>query len=196
MACGSSGFHPRAAWPSRKVHQCQRCESGRVADRPLTLRAEALDRRGRGTRLASPPPVEVIHPDRRTPEPLFASAASPEFSLGLSLGAWSGHRGLRPFPLATANQDRGGTEARKRRSLFGLHRGLCSLCGITGDCSRLLTQLFHPMWSCAKRFSLTRPQNQLCLGDSFVVHKRCSRRSRDKQHASAACGKPSSQQQV
>src|SRR2546430_11930140 len=29
-----SGFHPQAAWPGRKVHQCGCCGSDRVADRP------------------------------------------------------------------------------------------------------------------------------------------------------------------
>ena len=53
-AIKSSGFHPQAAWPGRKVHQCERYESDRVADRPFALHAEALDRRGRDTRLVSP----------------------------------------------------------------------------------------------------------------------------------------------
>src|SRR3954468_23982947 len=50
-ACWSSGFHPQAARPGRKVHQYERCESDRVADRPFALHAEALDRRERDTRL-------------------------------------------------------------------------------------------------------------------------------------------------
>ena len=45
-ASKSSGFHPQAVWPDRKVHQYERYESDRVADRPFALRAEALDRRG------------------------------------------------------------------------------------------------------------------------------------------------------
>jgi hypothetical protein len=53
-AARSSGFHPQAVWPDRKVHRCERCESSWVADQPFALHAEALDRRGRSTRLAPP----------------------------------------------------------------------------------------------------------------------------------------------
>src|SRR6266496_4587418 len=35
---------------------------------------------------------ESLLPDRRPPEPLFASAASPEFPLGPVLEAWLGHQ--------------------------------------------------------------------------------------------------------
>jgi len=48
----SSGFHPQAAWPGRKVRRCECYGSDRVADRPSALRAEAPRRRGWGTRLA------------------------------------------------------------------------------------------------------------------------------------------------
>jgi hypothetical protein len=37
---------PKQLGLSRKVHQYERYESDRVADRPFALRAEALDRRG------------------------------------------------------------------------------------------------------------------------------------------------------
>ena len=45
------------------------------------------------------------HPDRQTPEPLIASAPSPEFpSVDRSLEAWPRLMGSRPFPQATATK--------------------------------------------------------------------------------------------
>jgi hypothetical protein len=88
----SSGFDPQAAWPGRKVRQYGCYGSDRVADRPSALHAEALRRRGWGTRLAPSIRAGELLPDRRPPEPLFASAASPEFPLGLALKAWLVHQ--------------------------------------------------------------------------------------------------------
>ena len=88
----SSGFHPRAAWPGRKVRRCECCGSDRVADRPSALRIEALRRCGRGTRLAPPARAGETLPDRQTPEPLIASAPSPEFPLELALKALPEHQ--------------------------------------------------------------------------------------------------------
>lgn len=88
----SSGFDPQAAWPGCKVRQYECYGSDRVADRPSALHAEALRRRGWGTRLAPSIRAGELLPDRRPPEPLFASAASPEFPLGLALKAWLVHQ--------------------------------------------------------------------------------------------------------
>src|SRR5689334_20787147 len=96
-ANGSSGFHPQAAWPGRKVHQCECYGSDRVADRPSALHAEAPRRRGWGTRLAPPVRTGETLPDRWTPEPLIASAPSPEFPSELVMKAWK-ERESQPFP--------------------------------------------------------------------------------------------------
>jgi len=96
-AYGSSGFHPQAAWPGRKVHQCECYGSDRVADRPSALHAEAPSRRGWGTRLAPPVRTGETLPDRWTPEPLIASAPSPEFPSELVIRAWK-ERESQPFP--------------------------------------------------------------------------------------------------
>ena len=70
-ASRSSGFHPQAAWPGRKVHQHGCYGSDRVADRPSALHAEAPRRRGWGTRLAPTIQAGEPLPDRRPPEPLL-----------------------------------------------------------------------------------------------------------------------------
>jgi hypothetical protein len=54
------------AWP--RGSPALALQVSRVADRPLVLHTEAPNRLGQGTRLALPPPVDVIHPDRRTRE--------------------------------------------------------------------------------------------------------------------------------
>ena len=119
-ANGSSGFDPQAAWPGRKVHQCECCGSDRVADRPSALHAEAPHRRGWSTRLAPSVRAGVSSPDHRAPEPLFASAPSPEFPPGPALKAWW-KRWASPLPLkARERQYRAGREPRKCRCFFGL----------------------------------------------------------------------------
>lgn len=118
----SSGFHPQAAWPGRKVHQHGCYGSDRVADRPSALHAEAPRRRGWGTRLAPSIRAGELLPDRRPPEPLFASAASPEFPLGPTLQAWP-RREVSTLPSkARGSQYRACAQVRKCRCFFGLAR--------------------------------------------------------------------------
>src|SRR5258708_5024889 len=110
-AYGSSGFHPQAAWPGHKVHQCECYGSDRVADRPSALHAEALVRRGWGTRLAPPVRTGETLPDRWTPEPLIASAPSPEFPSELVMKAWK-ERESQPFPSRRVESNIGAPQNR------------------------------------------------------------------------------------
>ena len=77
----SSGFHPQAIWPDRMVHRCGRCESGRVADQPLTWHTKAPTWRGKRGATALSHSSRSSHPDRRTPKPFGSSAPSSEFPL-------------------------------------------------------------------------------------------------------------------
>jgi hypothetical protein len=72
----SSGFHPQAVWPDRKVRQCGRCESigSRTDFSHCTPRRHiGVD----GARDWPHLPWRGDHPDRRTPEPLICVGALP-----------------------------------------------------------------------------------------------------------------------
>jgi len=102
-AVKSSGFHPQAAWPDRKVHQYERCESDRVADRPFALHTEALDRCGRDTRLVPSIRAGVFTRIDGTPEPLVRRRPPRNFRSNSPRRAWSRQRvPTLPLPSATA----------------------------------------------------------------------------------------------
>ena len=115
----SSGFHPQAAWPGRKVRQYERCESGRVADQPFALHAEALDRRGRDNATGLANSSRSVHPDHRTPEPLLRRRPPRNFRSNSPRRAWS-RLESRPFPCTARSQYRSNAKPRKRRCFFGL----------------------------------------------------------------------------
>ncbi len=112
----SSGFHPQAAWPGRKVRRCGRCESveSRIDLPHCTPRRhigadEARDwprRSGRGD-----------HPDRQTPEPLIVGALPGIPSPDLSPGARRKLESLLPTPRDVPNLGKGGVRASAAISL-------------------------------------------------------------------------------
>ena len=98
---GSSGFHPQAAWPGRKVHQCGCYGSDRVADRPSALHTEAPRRRGWGTRLA--PTARVSEVTSRIVErlsPCLRRRSPRKLPPGPVTQAWLG-RWVLTLPCAT-----------------------------------------------------------------------------------------------
>ena len=136
MANRSSGFHPRAAWPGRKVRQYERYESDRVADRPFALHAEALDRRGRDTRLVSPVRAGVCTRINGRLSPCCIGAL-PRISARTRHAGRGQDCESRPFPCTARGQYRTVEKLRKRRCFFGLARVLCSACArLTGATAR------------------------------------------------------------
>src|SRR5574341_266283 len=126
---GAPASIPRRQGLCRKVHQCERCDSDRVADRPFALRAEALDRRGRGTRLASPVRAGVATRIAGRPKPLIASAPSPESPLGLATQGVVKTASPDPSLAQRAGKSRDRPRARKRRCSFGLRDFVWVRCG-------------------------------------------------------------------
>lgn len=142
---GAPASIPKRSGLGRKVHQCERCESDRVADRPFALHAEAPDRRGRGTRLASPVRAGVATRIAGRPKPLFASAPSPESPLGLATQGVVKTASPDPSPAQREAKSRCPRRARKRRCSFGLRdSGVGSMWTANRDWARQLQPLSTP----------------------------------------------------
>jgi hypothetical protein len=119
----SSGFHPQAVWPDHLVHQYERCESDRVADRPFALHVEALDRRGRDTRLVSPVRAGVCTRINERLSPWCVGVLP-----GISARTRHAGRGQDEVPtllLHSDGQSMPRAKPRKRRGFFGLAHNLC-----------------------------------------------------------------------
>ena len=118
--------------PARTVsgrgRRCERCDSGRVADRPFARHPEAPDRGGQSTRLAPPVRPALVQDQRRPghyggdPLPCSSGPNSPEPSQLRLAGA----RGTVPMlPKLT-----GAAKSRKCLYLFGLRDFMWANCGV------------------------------------------------------------------
>ena len=139
----SSGFHPQAAWPGRKVRQYEHCESDRVADRPFALHAEVLDRRGRDTRLVSSIRAGVFTRINGRLSPCCVGAL-PEISARTRHAGRGQDCESRPFPCTARGQYRCFSRPRKRRYFFGLQRFLCSRCGRVNNAAAASSENYPP----------------------------------------------------
>jgi hypothetical protein len=146
----SSGFHPQAAWPDRKVRQCGRCES--VGSR--TDFSHCTPRRHIGVDEARDWPRLLWrgdHPDRRTPEPLICVGALPGIpSESRSHEAWPRLMGSQPFPRATEPKLRSPRNHASAEFSSAYDDGCARSCGSTRPTEWPRSAYFHFMWMCAE----------------------------------------------